>query len=79
VGTKLLWNVQGALVQTTVTGIREVDFGRVQTNFLVLFPSGILEKAPQFHVVISRVASAEQSARFQETLIKRFPNISVAD
>ncbi|MDZ7881221.1 MAG: FtsX-like permease family protein [Saprospiraceae bacterium] len=79
VGTKLLWNVQGALVQTTVTGIREVDFGRVQTNFLVLFPSGILEKAPQFHVVISRVTSAEQSAKFQATLIKTFPNISVID
>jgi putative ABC transport system permease protein len=79
VGTKLLWNVQGALVQTTVTGIREVDFGRVQTNFLVLFPSGILEKAPQFHVVVSRVTSAEQSAKFQATLIKTFPNISVVD
>jgi putative ABC transport system permease protein len=79
VGTKILWNVQGALVQTTVTGIREVDFGRVQTNFLVLFPSGILEKAPQFHVVVSRVTSAEQSAKFQATLIKTFPNISVID
>jgi putative ABC transport system permease protein len=79
IGTKLLWNVQGALVQTTVTGIREVDFGRVQTNFLVLFPSGILEKAPQFHVVISRVTSAEQSAKFQATLIKSFPNVTVID
>ncbi len=79
IGTKLLWNVQGALVQTTVTGIREVDFGRVQTNFLVLFPSGILERAPQFHVVISRVSSAEQSAKFQATLVKTFPNITVID
>jgi putative ABC transport system permease protein len=79
IGTKLLWNVQGALVQTTVTGIREVDFGRVQTNFLVLFPSGILEKAPQFHVVISRVTSAEQSAKFQATLIKTFPSVTVID
>ncbi len=79
VGTKLLWNVQGALVQTTVTGIREVDFGRVQTNFLILFPTGILEKAPQFHVVVSRVTSADQSAKFQSRLIKTFPNISVID
>jgi putative ABC transport system permease protein len=79
IGTKLLWNVQGALVQTTVTGIREVDFGRVQTNFLVLFPSGILEKAPQFHVVVSRVSSAEQSAKFQATLVKTFPNVTVVD
>lgn len=79
IGTKLLWNVQGALVQTTVVGIREVDFGRVQTNFLVLFPTGILEKAPQFHVVVSRVSSSEQSAKFQATLVKAFPNITVID
>ena len=79
VGSKILFNVQGALVSTTVTGIREVDFGRVQTNFLVLFPSGILDAAPQFHVVVSRVTSAEQSAKFQQSLVRTFPNVSVVD
>ena len=38
-----------------------------------------MEKAPQFHVVISRVTSAEQSAKFQATLIKTFPNVTVID
>lgn len=79
VGSKLVFNVQGALVSTTITGIREVDFNRVQTNFLILFPSGILEEAPQFNVVVTRVASAAQSARFQESLIRAFPNVSVVD
>jgi putative ABC transport system permease protein len=74
-----VFNVQGALVSTTITGIREVDFNRVQTNFLILFPSGILEEAPQFNVVVTRVASAAQSARFQESLIRAFPNVSVVD
>ena len=79
VGTKITFNVQGALVNTTVTGIRRVDFARVQTNFLILFPSGILENAPQFHVIVTRVNSAEQSAKFQRDLVKTFANVSVVD
>lgn len=79
VGSKITFNVQGALVKTTVTGIRRVDFGRVQTNFLVLFPTGILEKAPQFNVIVTRVNSVEQSAKFQRDLVTKFANISVVD
>jgi putative ABC transport system permease protein len=79
VGAKITFNVQGALMNATVTGIRKVDFGRVQTNFLILFPSGVLENAPQFHVVITRVNSNEQSAKFQRELVKAFANVSVVD
>jgi putative ABC transport system permease protein len=79
VGSKITFNVQGALIKTVVTGIRRVDFARVQTNFLILFPSGILEKAPQFNVVVTRVSSVEQSAKFQRDLVTTFANISVVD
>ena len=79
VGSKITFNVQGALIKTVVTGIRRVDFGRVQTNFLLLFPSGILEKAPQFNVIITRVNSVEQSAKFQSKLVRTFANVSVVD
>ncbi len=79
VGSKITFNVQGALIKTVVTGIRRVDFARVQTNFLILFPSGILEKAPQFNVVVTRVNSVEQSAKFQRDLVTTFANISVVD
>ena len=79
VGSKIMFNIQGALVNTTVTGIRRVDFGRVQTNFLILFPSGVLENAPQFHVIVTRVTSTEQSAKFQRELVKAFANVSVVD
>ena len=51
----------------------------MQTNFFVVFPSGILEEAPQFHVVVSRVESVEQSAGFQQALVKAFPNVSAID
>ena len=52
-GDTLNFNVQGAPVQTIVAGTREVDWNRVQTNFLVVFPSGVLEQAPQFRVLMT--------------------------
>ena len=79
VGTKIAFNVQGAMIETEVSSIREVDFQRVQTNFLVVFPTGVLEKAPQFHVVVTRTDNEDQSALFQRELIKAFPNVSVID
>ncbi|MEM9919633.1 MAG: FtsX-like permease family protein [Bacteroidota bacterium] len=79
VGTRLTFNVQGALIETVVGSIRKVDWGKIQTNFFLLFPTGILEKAPQFRVLVSRVESIEQSAKFQQSLVTAFPNVSVID
>ena len=60
-------------------GFREIDWERVQTNFLVLFPEGVLEKAPQFHVLITRVKSTEEGALYQREIVKKYPNVSVID
>jgi putative ABC transport system permease protein len=79
IGTKIVFNVQGARLECEVGSIRKVDFNRVQTNFLVVFPTGVLERAPQFHVVVSRVESAQQSAQFQSELVRRFPGVSAID
>ncbi len=79
IGTKITFNVQGALIETVVGSIRKVDFSRLQTNFFILFPKGVLEEAPQFHVIISKVSSEKQSALYQQDLVKEFPNISVID
>lgn len=79
IGTKVVFNVQGTRLETEVGSVRDVDFNRVQTNFLIVFPKGVLEAAPQFHVVVSRVNSAEQSAAFQSALVRRFPTVSAID
>ncbi len=79
IGSKVTFNVQGALVETVVGSFRKVDFNRVQTNFFIVFPDGVLEQAPQFFVVISRVEDEAQSARYQQALVKNFPNVSVVD
>ncbi len=79
VGSKLLFNVQGAPVETIVSSIRKVDFSRVQTNFFVVFPTGVLEQAPQFHVVVTRTPDEAISGAFQRDLITAFPNVSAID
>jgi putative ABC transport system permease protein len=79
IGTRIAFNVQGARIDCEVASIRKVDFNRVQTNFLVVFPKGVLERAPQFHVIVSKVKDAEQSAKFQSELVKRYPSVSAID
>ena len=75
----MTWNVQGAMITTYVGSYRKVDFQRVQTNFLVLFPTGVLESAPKFHVQLTRFENVQQSAKFQQALVGQFPNVSVID
>jgi len=79
IGTRLTFDVQGRSLETVVTSLRKVDFQRVQTNFFVVFPTGVLEKAPQFNVIVTRTDSTQQSARFQQALVQKFPNVSVID
>ncbi|WP_460638158.1 ABC transporter permease [Larkinella harenae] len=78
-GDTLAFNVQGLIIPTIVGGTREVDWNRVQTNFLIVFPSGVLEQAPQFHVLMTRVENTQQSAQFQRDLVVRYPNVSAID
>lgn len=79
VGDTLTFNVQGALLTTVIGSLREVDWNGVRTSFLVLFPKGVLEDAPQFHVLLTRTPSSEGSANFQRAVVQRFPNISIID
>ncbi|GAB4237249.1 MAG: ABC transporter permease [Ekhidna sp.] len=76
---ELVFNVQGALLTTYVGSFREIDWRRVQTNFLVLFPKGVLEQAPQFHVLVTRIDNTLKSAQFQQEVVRNFPNVSIID
>jgi len=75
----IVWNGQGVDIKTYVGSFREVDWQRVQTNFMVVFPEGVLENAPQFFVLISRIDDKNVSARFQQELVRNFPNVSAID
>ena len=79
IGDSLAFDVQGVPIDAVVGSLRSVDWQRVMPNFLVVFPTGVLEPAPQFHVLVTRANSTEQMAALQRDIVRRFPNISVID
>ncbi|WBL21109.1 ABC transporter permease [Zunongwangia sp. HRR-M8] len=79
VGDLVTFNIQGVLMKTKIASTRLVDWGRMQTNFSIVFPKGVLEKAPQFHVMTTQVPDAEKSAEIQQILVKKYPNVSILD
>jgi putative ABC transport system permease protein len=78
-GDTILFNVQGKLMTTVVGNIRQVDWARMQLNFSIVFPKGILENAPQFHVLSTNAPDKKASANLQRELVKKFPNVSIID
>ncbi|WP_299123185.1 FtsX-like permease family protein [uncultured Winogradskyella sp.] len=79
VGDPIVFNVQGVLMETKVGSIRKVDWGRLQLNFSIVFPEGVLEEAPQFNVFTTSAVDEMSSANLQRDLVAQFPNVSVID
>lgn len=78
-GDDVVFNVQGVLMETRVGSIRKVDWSSMQINFTVLFPTGVLESAPQFNVMTTYVPSKEASADLQRDLVQQYPNVTILD
>jgi putative ABC transport system permease protein len=79
IGDKLVFNVQGVQMAAYVSSIRKVNWNKVQTNFQVVFPTGVLDDAPQFQVLLTHVPSNKVSAAFQQAVVHSFPNVSIID
>ena len=78
-GDEVEFEIQGVPLITRVASVRKVDWQRVQPNFFVVFPAGVLESAPQFFAVVARAQSAQAAADLQRRVVERFPNVSAID
>ena len=78
-GDELVFDVQGVPIATRVASVREVEWRRIQPNFFVVFPDGVLEDAPAMRVLVLHVRSSGESARLQREVVKAFPNVSAID
>src|SRR5882724_2193881 len=76
---ELTFDVQGVPMTVYVASLRKVEFQRMQPNFFILFPEGVLEAAPKTFIVAVRVASPVESAHVQQAVAKEFPGISAID
>ncbi len=79
VGDEIVWDVQGIRIPTTIANLREIDWGRFQTNFFVVFEGGVLDQAPQMSVILARADSASERGQLQRTIAERYPNVSAFD
>ncbi len=78
-GDTLTFDVQGLPIPCVITSLREVDWQSMQPNFFILFPTGILEAAPSFHLTATRATTAAQSASIQQAIVAALPNVSAVD
>ncbi|HEY5369309.1 MAG TPA: FtsX-like permease family protein [Hanamia sp.] len=79
IGDTITFNVQGVMIKTVVGSFREVDWSRIRTNFIVLFPDGVINDAPQYEVILTKVPSQQVSAKFQQQMVQHYPNVSIID
>lgn len=79
VGDSLTFDVQGVPIKTYISGIRKVEWPKDPPNFIFVFPSGVLEGAPQIYVTATRIDDQQQANRFQQELVMQFPNVSLID
>ena len=78
-GDEIEWDVQGLLMKTRVASLREVEWRRLEPNFFVVWPAGVLEPAPKFWVAAARAGSPAESARIQRAVVAALPNVSAID
>ena len=78
-GDQVVFNIQGLKLSTVVASLRQVEWRRLQPSFNIIFPKGVLEQAPQMFVLITKVRTPEESARFQQAVVSRWPTVSVID
>lgn len=78
-GDHLVVDIQGRKMKTEVVHLRKVDWSRLNLNYFMIFPYGVLESAPGFHVVTTRITAEQTSGRLQAMIAATFPNISAID
>ncbi|MGJ8697194.1 MAG: ABC transporter permease [Verrucomicrobiaceae bacterium] len=79
IGDEITMDVQGIAIRCRVTSIRRVDWSRFNLNFFMVFPPGVLEEAPGFHVVTTRTPTPEASGELQRELAGQFANVTAID
>jgi putative ABC transport system permease protein len=78
-GDELTFDVQGVPIVAYVASLRQVEWQRMQPNFFVVFPEGVLEAAPKTFIAAVRAGSTKESAQLQQRVGRELPSISAID
>ncbi|MFN1834364.1 ABC transporter permease [Balneola sp. MJW-20] len=78
-GDTITWDVQGIPIQTIVGSSRTVKWDQPMPNFFAVFPTGVLEGAPQFFATTVRSPNRESTLKLQQEIVQAYPNVSAID
>ncbi len=78
-GDELGFDVQGVPLTTYVASLRTVEWQRMQPNFFIVFPEGVLEPAPKTFIAAAHAATPAASARLQQAVARELPSVSAID
>lgn len=78
-GDVITFDVQGIEVKGVVDSLRQVRWTSFQPNFFILFPSGVLEEAPQIFLTSISKADPQQLKEFQKQVSNDYKNVSIID
>jgi putative ABC transport system permease protein len=76
IGDEMQFNVQGRQIKTYIGSLRDIKVNQISTIFLFVFPEGVLNKAPKFHVLITKTPSDQITASLQREVLRSYPNVS---
>ncbi len=78
-GDTIVWDIQGIPISSYISSTRTVNWQTPQPNFFVVFPTGVLEPAPQFFATTLNTPSKESSLDIQQQIVQAYPNVSAID
>ena len=73
------WNVQGVLIPTLVTSLREIKWQSFSPNFFAVFDPKSLANAPKQYAILVHASTATAVAHLQRDVVSRFPTVSSLD
>ena len=79
IGDELVFDVQGIPITAYIGSIRKIDWQRIQTNFIFVFPGGVIDMAPQFYVLMTKTPDKVKASLYQQQLVQFYPNVSAID
>ena len=79
IGSRITWVMGGTEVESVISSLRIVDWARFDTNFFVVFEPGVISEMPRTSMVLAGIEDEATRARFQQQLVRGYPNVSVLD
>lgn len=76
-GDRLAFDVAGIPAEGRITSLRKVDWGSMRVNFFVVFPRSQMPDVPTTYISAFRVPDGER--RFDNALVRQFPNVTSID